>query len=192
MFPESRKRAAHHLHGRSVSRLAMTVRSIHHFSKAEVNTEPLKTLHYKKSRFVTQLPVDYVYSPSHAWAWRRAENIWRVGFTKFAVRMLGEMVDHGFEVTPGAPVKPGQMIGWIEGFKAVSDIYCIAEGEFAGANPHLKEQIQDVSKKPYEAGWLYEIKGRPDAHCMDVHAYVAVLDQTIQRILEKENAMESE
>src|SRR5439155_2824673 len=99
------------------------------------------TLHYKRSRFITHLPVAYLYSPSHVWIAALEPNIWRVGMTKFATRMLGEMVDHGFSAEINAPVSSGQIIGSIEGFKALSDLYCIAEGAFAGGNPSLKEDI---------------------------------------------------
>lgn len=149
-----------------------------------------KTLHYKRSHFVTQLPVDYLYGPSHCWIARPEGELRRVGFTKFAVRMLGEMVDHGFEIEPGAPVQPGQVLGWIEGFKAISDLFCVAEGTFAGANPLLREKINVVNKDPYGAGWLYVVKGKPDAKCVDVHGYRAILDKTIDRILEKQKAEE--
>src|SRR5437762_7742358 len=106
-----------------------------------METRMPKTLHYKRSRFVTHLPVDYLYSPSHCWIARQEGDLWRVGFTKFAVRMLGDMVDHGFEIEPGAPVQPGQIVGWIEGFKAISVRSCIAGGTFAGANPAPKASI---------------------------------------------------
>ena len=149
-----------------------------------------KTLHYKRSRFVTHLPVDYLYSPSHCWIARQEDDLWRVGFTKFAVRMLGDMVDHGFEIEPGALVQPGQIVGWIEGFKAISDLYCIAEGSFAGANPLLKERITVVNKDPYGEGWLYMVKGKPDSKCVDVHGYRAILDRTIDKILEKQKSEE--
>ena len=149
-----------------------------------------KTLHYKRSRFVTQLPVDYLYSPSHGWIAPQEDDLWRVGFTKFAVRMLGDMVDHGFEIEPGALVQPGQIVGWIEGFKAISDLYCIAEGSFAGANPLLKERITVVNKDPYGEGWLYMVKGKPDSKCVDVHGYRAILDKTIDKILEKQKSEE--
>ena len=149
-----------------------------------------KTLQYKRSHFVTQLPMDYLYSPSHCWIARQEEDLWRVGFTKFAVRMLGDMVDQGFEIEPGTRVEPGQIIGWIEGFKAISDLFSIAEGQFAGANPLLKEQITIVNKDPYGAGWLYVIQGKPDAKCVEVHGYRAMLDKTIDRILEKQKAEE--
>jgi glycine cleavage system H protein len=153
---------------------------------APVDSRAPNTLPYKRSHFVTQLPVGYAYSPSHCWMARQEDVLWRVGFTKFAVRMLGEMVDHGFELEPGAPVQPGQIVGWIEGFKAISDLYCIAEGTFAGANPLLKERITVVNRDPYGSGWLYAVRGSPDAKCVDVHGYRALLDRTIDRILEKQ------
>jgi len=148
--------------------------------------EPLQTIHYKRSHFATQLPVDYLYSPSHAWMAKQPDGSWRVGLTKFATRMLGETVDHGFQVQVGDPVRSGQIIGWIEGFKAISDLYCIAEGTFGGGNPALKEQIELVNQDPYRAGWLFLVHGQPDARCVDVHAYRQILDKTIDKILEKQ------
>ena len=100
--------------------------------------------------------------------------------------MLGEMVDHGFGVENNAPVASGQVIGWVEGFKAISDVFCIAEGTFASANPVLKEKIALINKDPYGAGWLYLVKGSPDAQCLDVHSYKLILDKTIDKILEKQ------
>jgi glycine cleavage system H protein len=152
-----------------------------------------KTLFYKRAQFVTHLPVDYLYSPSHAWVAREPEGEhWRVGLTKFATRMLGEMVDHGFEVEEGAAVEPGQIIGWVEGFKAISDLYCIGSGSFAGRNTGLSEKVALISKDPYGAGWLYRIKGQADPACLDVHGYRAVLDRTIDKILEKQQQQEGE
>ena len=150
-----------------------------------------KTLPYRRSRFVTQLPVNYRYSPSHAWLARQADGLWRVGITKFATRMLGDMVDHGWEVAPGAVVGRGQVVGWVEGFKAISDIFCVADGTFVGGNPVLKEKVTLVNKDCYGAGWLYAVRGTPDAKCLDVDAYVKLLDKTIDKILEKQMGEES-
>ena len=144
---------------------------------------PAKTLPYKRSHFATQLPMDYRYSPSHAWVSVSGEGVCRVGLTKFATRMLGELVDHGFEIEAGAAVQCGQIIGWVEGFKAISDLFCIAEGEFAGSNPALKEKIRLITRDPFGAGWLYEVRGQPDAKCIDVHGYRDLLDKTIDRLL---------
>ncbi len=142
-----------------------------------------KILPYKRAHFATQLPADYLFSPSHAWIAPQDAAHWRVGLTKFATRMLGEMVDHGFELEAGAPVQSGQIVGWIEGFKAISDLFCIAEGTFAGGNPALKEKITLVNQDPYGAGWLYLVQGRPDAKCVDVYAYRELLDKTIDRLM---------
>ena len=150
-----------------------------------------KTLFYKRSHFVTHLPVQYLYSPSHSWiAPQNEAGLRRVGLTKFATRMLGDMVDHGFEAEAGAPVQLGQVIGWVEGFKAISDVFCIAEGNFAGANPVLKDKITLLNKDPYGAGWLYQVKGTPDSKCVDVHAYKNILDKTIDKILERQKGEE--
>ena len=148
------------------------------------------TVFYKRSNFVTHLPADYLYSPSHFWIARVEGDRWRIGFTKFATRMLGEIVDFQLEKREGDPVRAGEIVGSIEGFKAISDIYCIAEGTFAGGNPALREDIELVSKDPYGAGWLYMVAGAPDPKCGDVESYRRLLDTTIDRILEKQKAEE--
>jgi glycine cleavage system H protein len=83
------------------------------------------------------------------------------------------------------PVTPGQVIGWVEGFKAVSDLYCLVQGQFAGGNPALQTDITLLNTDPLGAGWLYAVKGRPDPKCVPVQGYVQILDRTIERLLEK-------
>ena len=143
---------------------------------------------YKRSRFSTQLPIGYRYSPAHYWLNEIEKGLWRVGLTKFATRMLGEMVDYGFDVQPDMPVRSGQILGWIEGFKAIADIFCAAQGLFSDVNSALKEQVVLVNKDPYGRGWLYAVRGAPDATCVDVHSYKNLLDKTIDKILEKQQA----
>ena len=160
------------------------------FTTPFMSQPAIQTLHYKRSHFATQLPVAYLYSPSHAWLARLDDGRWRVGLTKFATRMLGEMVDHGFEAQPGGVVTQGQIVGWVEGFKAISDLYCVVEGEFLGGNPALKENISLLGEKPYDTGGLYEAKGQPDARCLEVHAYRDLLDKAIERILAQQKGTE--
>ncbi len=150
--------------------------------------EPQKPLLFKRSHFATRLPANCVYSPSHFWAQKSEGEVWRVGFTKFATRMLGDMVDHDFEAKSGAAIKPGQILGWMEGFKAISDVYCFCEGEFVQANPNLAVNIALINKKPYDQGWLYEARGKLDDKCVDVHGYAAILNQTIGKMLEQQQA----
>lgn len=149
-----------------------------------------QTLPYQRAHFVTELPLDCLYSPAHAWLAPVGEEVWRVGLTKFATRMFGDMVDHGFESKPGDAVAPGQIVGWLEGFKAISDLFCVATGEFVRCNPELADQLALISRDPYGEGWLYEVKGTPDLRCTDVHAYAAFLDRTIDRLLAQEASRE--
>lgn len=95
-------------------------------------------------------------------------------------------MDHGFEVKPDDPIVPGQILGWIEGFKAISDLYATLNGTFIASNPLLKDQIELVNRSPYEKGWLYAVQGEPDDRCVDVHRYMEHLDHTIDLILKQQ------
>ena len=142
------------------------------------------TVYYKKARFLTHLPEGRLYTRSHFWLLEVSPGVWRVGLTKFASRMLGDVVEFGFKVPSGAPVEVGQSVGWIEGFKAVSDLYCVAAGEFLRANPALDADITLLDSKLYGEGWLYEVRGSPEPEAVDVAGYVAILDATIDRMIE--------
>lgn len=142
-----------------------------------------KTIFFKRSHFATHLPADALFSPSHYWMVREPDGTWRVGFSKFAVRMLGDLVDQGFDVPIGAAIKPGAVLGWIEGFKAISDIYGVIDGAFCGGNPSLKGQLDQVNSEPYGAGWLYRATGEPDHNCMPALEYVNLLNATIDHML---------
>jgi glycine cleavage system H protein len=167
-----------------------------HGSRRYLPSALKSTVQYKRATFVTRLPVDYLYTASHSWlmpAGERAASmgLWRVGYTKFALRMLGDLVDVQFESQPGAEFQTGDILGTIEGFKAISDIYGVGVGRFAGANPDLNHSLTQVVENPYELGWLYEFSGSPDSRSMDVDGYRALLDATIDRILEKQQGTTS-
>jgi glycine cleavage system H protein len=149
------------------------------------------TSFYKRSNFVTHLPGDALYTPSHFWLREIEPGRWRIGFTKFATRMLGDIVEVQWEKAEGAAVASGEIIGSIEGFKAISDIYSAASGTFAGGNADLAGHIEAVGEDPYGAGWLYLIDGSPDEKAIPVESYRTILDTTIDRILEKQASDEN-
>jgi glycine cleavage system H protein len=146
---------------------------------------PGEVIPYRRNHFATRLPSDRLYSRSHFWLVESEPGCWRVGLTGFATRMLGEIVEFDFEVKPEDPVEIAQTVGWIEGFKAVSDLICIAKGRFRRSNPDASEDSELICKRPYGQGWLYEIEGSPDPDAVDVHGYVGFLDATIDKMLEK-------
>src|SRR6476469_796007 len=103
---------------------------------AATPADPNSVILYKRNRCQSRLPKSRLYTRSHYWleeveaATADRAALYRVGFTRFATRMLGEIVEHGFEAKPGDAVKVGQTLGWVEGFKALSDVYCVIDGVF--------------------------------------------------------------
>jgi glycine cleavage system H protein len=144
--------------------------------------DPSQVILYKRSRFQSRLPKGRLYTASHFWLLEIEPGLWRVGFTRFATRMLGDMVEHGFEVKKGDSVSVGQTIGWIEGFKAMTDLYSVASGTFEGGNPQIDNDTTQIDKVPYGEGWLYLVRGVPDPNSTPVEGYIKLLDATIDKM----------
>jgi glycine cleavage system H protein len=147
-----------------------------------------ETVYYRRSRFTTHLPLDRRYSPAHYWLREESPGIWQVGFTRFATRMLGDMVEFEFRAPLGAPVTVGEEIGSIEGLKAISSVFSAGAGHFLGPNPALGQDVTLAETDPYGRGWLYRLQGEPAADAVDVQGYVAILDATIDKMLASRHA----
>ncbi len=151
---------------------------------------PLNLVRFKHARFSARFPDSFRYSRSHYWMAPvdGGDGLWRVGFTKFATRMLGELVDCEWKKKAGEAVAPGDNIGWVEGFKAASDVYCVMSGQFTSGNPALDEDACIIRTDPYELGWLYSVTGVPETDSLDVHGYVELLTRTIEKMAETTHA----
>jgi glycine cleavage system H protein len=137
---------------------------------------------YKRSRFSTRLPSERLYTASHFWLAQIEPGLWRVGFTRFATRMLGDIVEVGFETKLADPIRVGQTIGWVEGFKALTDLYSVGDGGFAGGNPDVEQDTTLIDRDPYAKGWLYALRGNPEPNSVDVQGYIRILDATIDKM----------
>lgn len=153
-----------------------------------MNASHGQTVYYRRSRFTTHLPIDRRYSPSHYWLLEEAAGVWRVGFTKFATRMLGDIVEFEFSVAQGTEIAVGDEIGSIEGLKAVTSVYSAGDGRFLGEGTSLRQDVTLAESDPYGKGWLYRLQGEPGPETVDVHGYVAVLDATIDKMLASRHA----
>jgi glycine cleavage system H protein len=154
--------------------------------------EACQTVSFRRARFSTRLPTHLRYTASHYWLQEAQPGLWRVGFTEFALRMLGELVEVEFETKTAATTEVGQVIGWVESFKAAADIYCAVGGEFVAENPLLRQNIAIVLTDPYGEGWLYAVRGQPDPAAMDVEQYVQVLTATVDKLRSQQDASASE
>ena len=143
-------------------------------------------LSYARCKFSTTLPKGYRYTAGHFWLNPTADGVWRVGFTKFAVRMLGDFVELHLRVHPGATIAVADDLGTFEGLKAVTTLFGVAAGEFVRANPALDDNADLLRDDPYRQGWLYEVRGAPDPDSVEVAGYIDILDMVIDQI-QKDN-----
>ena len=145
-------------------------------------------VYYRRSRFTTHLPRDRRYSPAHYWLLEESPGVWRIGLTRFATRMLGDIVEFEFSVRAGAAVSVGEDIGTIEGLKAVTSVFAGGDGRFLGEAEGLRRDVTLAESDPYGNGWLYRLQGTPAADAVDVDGYVAILDATIDKMLTNRHA----
>ena len=141
-------------------------------------------IRYKHARFSARFPKEFRYSRSHYWMALIDESrgLWHVGFTKFATRMLGELVEAEFNVATNDAIETGQVIGTVEGFKAASDVYSVIDGRFQSMNPVLEENACIVRDSPYTEGYLYAAEGKPEKSDLDVASYVEHLNALIDEM----------
>ena len=139
----------------------------------------IETIPYRRSRFVTDLPRNRRYTASHCWLAEEPHGVWRVGFTKFAAWLLGDLVEYEFSVRTGLAVAAGQEIGWVEGLKSLTSIHSVVSGEFLNSGDEISADITLIDSDPYQRGWLYRVRGDPAADAVDVHGYAAILDAAV-------------
>ena len=140
-------------------------------------------LSYRRSKFSTRLPLDRRYTKAHFWLKDDADGAFRVGFTRFATRMLGEIVEFDFEAGVDAEIAEGDVVGWAEGFKAVTELYSPLTGRFLGGNEELEHHIGEIHRTPYDEAWLYRVSGAVPETSLSPEEYAAFLDETIDRMM---------
>jgi glycine cleavage system H protein len=143
-----------------------------------------KPLVFMMGRSPAFLPVDRQYVRSHYWAFRTEAGC-RLGFSAYAVKLLGVAHHLEWSVGPGAAVEQGQAIGYVEASKATSDLYAPLSGQIAEINPCVPADPGLVNTHPYDAGWLMTIEGDADG-LLSPDQYLAYLEATwplAQRLL---------
>jgi glycine cleavage system H protein len=115
-------------------------------------------LTFAMGQFEARFPTDRSYARNHVWASRRGDNLWRFGFTAYAVRLLQDVYFLEWSVEPPAPLVEKQEIGAIESKKAESTLYAPAAGRLVAFNAELLADPSAINVDKYGAGWLYEIE----------------------------------
>jgi glycine cleavage system H protein len=144
-----------------------------------------ESISYRRWRFSTDLPAERRYTTSHFWLAEKPEGVWRVGLTKFATWLLGDPVECQFKAAAGSTVAVGQEIGWVEGLKSLTTIYSAAGGELLDCGTVISENVTLFESDPYERGWLYRVRGVAAPDSVNVHGYIAILDEAVDEVMRR-------
>lgn len=118
-------------------------------------SEPLV---FQMGQFPAELPVDRLYARNHMWAQSQGD-VWRFGFTAYAVRLLQDVYFLDWTVDAGSVLTERQELGQIESKKAESALYAPVAGELTRFNPALLKDPSRINVDKYGEGWLFEMRG---------------------------------
>ncbi len=117
-----------------------------------------KPLVFMMGRSPAFLPIDRKYAANHMWA-EPTGNGYRLGFSAYAVKLLGDMRHLEWSAGAGTTVAAGQQIGFVEGSKATSDLYAPFAGTISRLNDAVLADPTLINSNLYDAGWLLMIDG---------------------------------
>ncbi|MDA1017401.1 MAG: glycine cleavage system protein H [Planctomycetota bacterium] len=132
-----------------------------------------ESLVFMMGKFEARFPVDRLYSENHLWL-QRDDDVYRVGFTSYSVRLLQDVYFLDWTIDPNTLVKPKQQIGEIESSKALSTLYGPSGGEVLDFNADLLDDPSGINTDNYGTGWLYRF--RSDGEFMSPEDYIQHLD----------------
>jgi len=99
---------------------------------------------------------DLKYTDTHEWLRLKGDTA-IIGITDHAQTELTDIV---FVELPevGKEVKKGEELCIVESVKSVSEIYSPVSGKIVNVNDKLEDTPETVNEKPYDDGWLVELK----------------------------------
>jgi glycine cleavage system H protein len=119
---------------------------------------------------------DLLFSETHEWVRVSSvagEKVATIGITAFAVEQLTDLVYMELPEV-GRVLQAGEEFGVVESVKAVSPLYSPVAGEVVAVNGKLPDQLETLSRDPYDAGWIIRVKLTDDrslSKLLDRQAY---------------------
>ena len=145
-----------------------------------------KPLVFMMGRSPVFLPTDRKYARNHMWA-HAADAGYRVGFSAYAVKLLGDVHHLEWSAQEGTILAPGRQIGFIEGSKATSDLYAPMPGKVEQVNRAVLADPSLINTDLYDAGWLLAIAGTggellsPEEYLLHVEASWPMAQRMLKR-----------
>ena len=99
---------------------------------------------------------DLKYTNDHEWV-KLDDDIAYVGITDFAQGELGDIVYVELE-TLNDNIEMGEVVGWVEAVKTVSDLYMPVSGKLIKFNEQLESNPEFLNQDPYKQGWVIKVE----------------------------------
>lgn len=104
------------------------------------------------------IATDRQYARNHMWV-QRHDEVWRAGFSAYAVRLLGDVRHLAWSIDERCEVQSGQPLGFIEGSKATSDLFAPADGFVVQFNTAVTADPSLINSNLYDEAWLLAFRG---------------------------------
>ena len=104
------------------------------------------------------VPVDRRYARNHMWAAEAGDGL-RIGFSAYAVRLMGDVNRLEWAFGSGFDVEEGRQIGYVDASKATSDLYAPATGKISEINRDILATPGSINSNPYDPAWLFSMIG---------------------------------
>jgi glycine cleavage system H protein len=117
-------------------------------------------LTFMMGEFEAEFPTDRCYCSNHMWAIPAddsTDNIFRFGFTAYAVRLLQDVYFLDWLVEAPVALTEKQEFGSIESKKAESALYAPSPGNLIRFNEELMSDPSAINVDKYGDGWLFEM-----------------------------------
>lgn len=161
-------------------------------------------LTFHMGKFEARFPTDRKYAKNHMWAKpvdprsggfqppgtapvaTDRQQLWRFGFSTYAVRLLQDVYFLDWTIDAGTAVKERQPIGNIESSKAESELYAPVAGTLVEFNQELLTDPSGINVDAYGRGWLFSIESSgepllsPEEYLMHLESAWKVAERTIK------------
>ena len=130
---------------------------------------------FMMGEFEAQFPADRQYAKNHMWSRKQSEQMFRFGFTAYAVRLLQDVYFLEWMVDQGVPLQEKQEIGAIESKKAEASLFAPIAGRLVRFNEALLSDPSTINVDKYGDGWLFDIEG-PGGELLSPAQYIEHLE----------------
>lgn len=112
---------------------------------------------FMMGNFEASFPTDRKYAKNHMWAQSVGEQVYRLGLSAYAVRLLQDVYFLDLTIEEGMVLKSKQEIGSIESKKAESSLYTPTSGSIVRVNSELLQDPTAINLDKYGTGWMFEL-----------------------------------